>query len=338
MAKQEITAEAIIHSLQRKEYKPVYFLMGEEAYFIDKISDYIEKNVLDESEKSFDQTIVYGKETDINAVINAAKRFPMIATHQVVIVKEAQHIKDFDNLSYYLQKPLLSTILVFCYKYGTLDKRKKIASEIDKVGVLYTTPRIYDNQIPTWIIQYLKEKNVGIDYKASSLLSEYLGTDLSKIVNELDKLLITKPVDQNNITLELIEKNIGISKDYNVFELQNALFTRDVLKANRIAFYFAQNQRDNPFVVVLSVLFKAFANLFQYHYLQDKSQDNVSKELGMTWSFVKDYQAAAKIYSASKCLEIISTIRTYDAKGKGIDCPATSDGELLKELVFIILH
>jgi len=337
MAKEGLTADNIISSLQRKEYKPIYFLMGEEAYYIDKISDYIEENVLDESEKAFNQTIIYGKETDIDAVINAAKRFPMMSPYQVIIVKEAQHIKNFDNLIYYLQKPLLSTILVFCYKYGTLDKRSKLPQEIAKIGVLYTTPKLYDYQIPTWIIQYLKEKNVGIDPKAASLLAEYLGTDLSKIVNELDKLLITKPSGEKNITSDLIEKNIGISKDYNAFELQAALFKRDVVKANRIVFYLAQNDKETPYVVVLSVLFKGFSTLLQYHYIPNKSADNL-KELGLTNTFfINEFEAASRIYNGNKCIEIISAIRTYDAKGKGIDC-STSKGELLKELVYIILH
>ena len=333
-----ISADNIIASIKRKDYKPIYFLMGDEAYYIDKIANFIEENVLEESEKAFNQTILYGKDTDIDAVINAAKRFPMMAQYQVIIVKEAQHIKNFDNLQFYLQKPLLSTILVFCHKYGTLDKRKKIALEIDKAGVLYTTPKLYDNQAPAWITQYLKEKNTGIDNRAALLLAEYLGTDLSKIVNELDKLFITKPASEPNITLDLIEKNIGISKDYNVFELQNALFTRNIAKANRIVFYFAHNPKASPMTLTLSNLFNVFSNLFCYHYLTDKNQANVARELGVNPFFVKDYVAAARVYNAVKCMKILSEIRIYDAKSKGIDNPSTSDGELLKELVYKILY
>lgn len=333
-----LSADSIIADIKRKDYKPIYFLMGEEAYYIDKIADFIEENVLDESEKAFNQTILYGKDTDIDAVINAAKRFPMMAQYQVIIVKEAQHIKNFDNLQFYLQKPLKSTILVFCHKYGTLDKRKKVSLEIDKAGVLYTTPKLYDNQVPGWITQYLKEKNTGIDSKAALLLAEYLGANLAKIVNELDKLLITKPANEPNITLNLIEKNIGISKDYNVFELQDALFTRNVAKANRIVFYFAHNPKASPMVMTLSTLFNVFANLFCYHYLTDKSQANVAKELGINPFFVKDYVAAARAYNAVKCMQILSEIRLYDAKSKGVDNSSASDGELLKELICKILY
>ena len=270
MAKQSVTAQDVLNDLKNKRYSPVYFLMGEEPYYIDVISDYIQNNILDEMQREFDQTVLYGKETDMRTIINAAKRYPMMAPLQVVIVKEAQLIKDWDNLVFYLQQPSKSTILVFCYKYGTPDGRKKWLLELKKTGLVFESPRVRDYEINAWIANYAKSKQLSIDEKAVAMLSEYLGTDLSKIANELDKLLITKPAGSERITPEIIEKNIGISKDYNVFELQAALINRDVLKANRIIRYFAENKKNNPLVVVLSQLFGFFSNLMLYHYLPDR--------------------------------------------------------------------
>ncbi len=338
MAKQEISHEQILNELKRKEYSAVYLLMGEEPYYIDVISDFIQNNVLDDGEKEFDQTIVYGKDVEISTVINAAKRYPMLAKYQVVIVKEAQLMKVWDDLVYYLQNPLKSTILVFCYKYGTPDKRKKWVQEIGKIGVVYESGKLRDYEIGAWITKYCKTKNVAIEEKAIAMLAEFLGTDLSKLVNELDKLILTKPSDSKSITPELIEKNIGISKDFNVFELQVALINRNVLKANRIVRYFADNKKANPMVLTLAQLFKFFSDLMIYHYLSDKSQGNVASELKINPYFVKDYQKAAQVFNAWKTMNIISWIRETDARYKGIDNPSTDEGELLKELVFKILH
>ena len=312
--------------------------MGEEPYYIDVISDFIQDNVLNDTEKEFDQTILYGKDVDISAVINAAKRYPMIGTHQVLIVKEAQLIKDWDNMVHYLSKPLRSTILVFCYKYGTPDRRKKWVQEIAKTGVVYESTKLRDYEIGAWITRYAKNKNVAIEEKAIEMLSEYLGTDLNKLVNELDKLILTKPANMPRITPELVEKNIGISKDFNVFELQSALINRDVLKANRIILYFADNKKANPLVVVLTQLFNFFSNLMLYHYLPDKSQGVVASELKINPYFVKDYQKAAQAFGAWKTMNIISSIRETDARYKGIDNPSASEGDIMKELIFKILH
>lgn len=339
MAKQSTTYEQIISNLRIKNYSPVYFLMGEESYYIDEISDFIQNKVLNESEKEFDQTIVYGKDiAEIGTVINAAKRYPMMSAYQVLIVKEAQLIKAWDDLVFYLQKPLKSTILVFCYKYGTPDKRKKWFQEIQKTGVVYESVKLRDYEISSWIKSYTKSKNVAIDEKATSMLCEFLGTDLSKMAHELDKLIITKPAELKQITPEFVEKNIGISKDFNVFELQAALITRDILKANRIVRYFAENKKANPLVVVLSQLFKFFSDLMMYHYLPDKSQGAVASELKINPYFVKDYQNAAKVFGAWKTMNIISWIRETDARYKGIDNPSADDGEIMKELIFKILH
>lgn len=338
MAKQEFTYEQILTDLRKKNYSPVYFLMGEESYYIDYISDFIQRNVLAETEKEFDQTILYGKDVDIVTVINAAKRYPMMASHQVLIIKEAQLIKEWDNLIHYLSNPLKSTILVFCYKYGTPDKRKKWVQEISKVGVVYESVKLRDYEIGAWITKYCKSKNVNIDDKAVAMLSEFLGTDLSKLVNELEKLVLTKTADIQRITPELVEKNIGISKDFNVFELQAALINKDILKANRIIRYFSENKKSNPLVLVLAQLFKFFSDLMLYHYLPDKNQSAVAAELKINPYFVKDYQKAAQSFGAWKTMNIISFIRETDARYKGIDNPSTDEADLMKELIFKILH
>jgi len=338
MAKQTITAENILTELRKKVYAPVYLLMGEESYYIDVISDFIQNNALDEIQREFDQTVLYGKETDMRTVINAAKRYPMMAPHQVVIVKEAQLIKDWDNLLFYLLQPSKSTILVLCYKYGTPDGRKKWFAELKKTGIVFESPKVRDYEINAWISNYAKSKGLLIDEKAVAMLGEYLGTDLSKIANELDKLLITKPAGSERITPEIIEKNIGISKDYNVFELQAALINRNVLKANRIVRYFSENKKANPLVMVLSQLFGFFSNLMLYHYLPDKSQMTAASELKINPFFVKDYQKAAQVFGAWKTMFIISYIRETDARSKGVDNASADEGDLLKELIFKILH
>jgi len=338
MAKQTTDYQSVLSDLKQKKYKPVYFLMGEEPYYIDVISDYILNNVLDESEREFNQMVLYGNDVDIKTVINTAKRFPMMSPYQVVVVKEAQNIKNLDELSFYLQKPQPSTILVFCYKYGKPDGRKKFMTEIDKSGILFESKKLYDNQVPAFITNHLKEKGVGIDPKATQILADYLGANLGNIVNELDKLVIGKPAGTNTITPELVEKNVGISKDFNNFELLNALITKDVFKANQIVFYFEQNPKNNPLVLTLTVLYNFFSNLMVYYYLKDKSQGAVARDLGVNPYFVKDYQAAAKNFTGWKTMEIISLLRTYDAKSKGVENSSASDGELLKELVYKILH
>jgi DNA polymerase-3 subunit delta len=254
MAKQILSYDQIISDLNKKDFKPIYLLMGEEAFYIDQISDYIQNNVLDESHREFDLTVVYGKDTEMTAIVNAAKRYPMMSPYQIVIVKEAQLIKDWDALQYYLSKPLQSTILVFCYKYGTPDKRKKWVQDVNKLGIVFESVKLRDYEMGAWMSRYAKNKNVTIDEKAIVMLIEFLGTDLSKVANELDKLLLTKPANTNRITPEHIEKNIGISKDFNVFELQGALINRDVVKANRIIRYFADNKKNNPMLMVLAQL------------------------------------------------------------------------------------
>lgn len=316
MAK-ETTYEEIARELKNRIYKPVYYLMGEESYYIDRISEYIAQTVLNENEKEFNQTIVYGADTDIATVINAAKRYPMMSKYQVVIVKEAQNIKNIEELVYYLQKPLDSTILVLCHKHGTLDRRKKLAAEIEKVGVLFESKKIKDAQLPGFISSYLKRRSVEIEPKASEMMAEFVGADLSRMAGELEKLIITLPRGQKRITPEQIERNIGISKDYNNFELRNALVAKDVFKANQIIKYFEENPKTNPLQMTLSVLFNFFSNLMLAYYAPDKSEQGIANQLGLKSSWQsKDYMVAMRKYSGVKVMQIIGEIRYCDAKSK----------------------
>ena len=338
MAK-ETTYEEIARDLKNRVYKPVYYLMGEESYYIDRISDYIAQTVLTEEEREFNQTILYGVDTDVASIINAAKRYPMMSEYQVVIVKEAQNVKKIEELSYYLQKPLMSTILVICHKNGVLDKRKKLAAEISKIGVLFESKKMKDAQLPGFIASYLKRKQVDIEPKASEMMAEFVGTDLNRMAGELDKLIITLPAGSRRITPEQIERNIGVSKDYNNFELRNALLTRDVLKANKIIKYFEENPKTNPIQSTLSVLFGFFSNLMLAYYAPDKTEQGIANQLSLqpTWK-AKEYMAAMRVYSGVKCMQIIGEIRYCDARSKGVDNSSLSDGDLLRELVYKILH
>ena len=305
MAK-ETTYEEIARDLKNRIYKPVYYLMGEESYYIDRISEYIAQTVLNENEKEFNQTILYGADTDIATIINAAKRYPMMSKYQVVIVKEAQGVKNIDELSYYLQKPLESTILVLCHKHGVLDRRKKLAAEIEKVGVLFESKKIKDAQLTGFITSYLKRKSIEIEPKASEMMAEFVGTDLSRMAGELEKLIITLPKGQKRITPEQIEQNIGISKDYNNYELRNALIIKDVFKANQIIKYFEENPKTNPLQMTLSVLFNFFSNLMLAYYAPEKSEQGIAAQLGLKspWQS-KDYLAAMRKYSGVKVMQII---------------------------------
>ena len=339
MAKQEITCDDILKDLRNKQYKPIYYLMGEEPYYIDLISNYIAQNVLSESEKEFNQTVVYGSDIDIATVINAAKRYPMMSEYQVVIVKEAQTIKNMEELSFYLQKPLNSTILVICHKHGVLDRRKKLTAEIEKTGVLFESKKIKEAQLPAFITSYMKRKGIDVEPKSAAMLSDFIGTDLSRLVGEMEKLIITLPASQKRITPELIEKNIGISKDFNNFELKSALIEKDIFKANQIVKYFEENPKTNPIQVTLSLLFNFYANLMLAYYAPEKSEQGIANQLGLksTWQS-REYLSAMRKYSGVKVMQIIGAIRYCDAKSKGVGNSSTNSGELLRELEFKILH
>ena len=348
----------ILLDLKRKIYKPIYFLSGEEPHYIDVISDYIEANVLEEGDKEFNQTVVYGKEADLNSILSLAKQFPMMSEYNVVIVKEAQNIKELNksagsdddggtqkssgnattqNFLNYILNPQPSTILVFCFKYKKLDKRSAIAKAIQKNAVFLETKKLFDNQVPEWINTYLKEKGYSINPKATGLIAESLGNDLSKVANELDKLLINWPKEKE-ITVDVVQENIGISKDFNVFELQDALAKRDVLKANRIILHFAGNEKENPAPKILASLYSYFSKLLQYHFLTDRSKFAVAAALGVNPFFVDGYAKAALNYNSSKLKQIFSYLKEYDLKSKGVGNPSIAYGELMKELIFKILH
>jgi DNA polymerase-3 subunit delta len=333
-----VTYEEIISDLKKRIFKPVYFLAGEEPYYIDLLTEYIQEKVLAEDQKAFNQIILYGEDTNIAAIIDTARRFPMMSSHQVLIIKEAQALKKLEELIIYLEKPLLSTILVFSYKYKTIDKRTKLHKILESHGVYFESPRIRDYLIPAWIERYLMNKGIKADPSASAMLTEYLGADLHKIVNELDKLIITLPPGEPQITTALIEQNIGISKDYNIFELQKAIGERNILKANMIIHYFADNPKDNPITFSIASLFGFFSKLLTFHYLTDKSKNNVASVLKINPYFVKEYENSASKYNVAKTVQIISLLRTYDMKSKGYGDPGTEPGDLLKELVFRILH
>ena len=338
MAK-EITYEEIARDLKNRIYKPVYYLMGEETYYIDKISEYIAQTVLTDEEKEFNLTVMYGADTEVATIINAAKRYPMMSEYQVVIVKEAQSVKKMEELSFYLQKPLQSTILVLCHKHGTIDRRKKLAAEIEKVGVLFESKKIKDAQLPGFIASYLKRKSVDIEPKASEMMADFVGTDLSRMAGELEKLVITLPQGTRRVTPEHIEKNIGISKDYNVYELRAALVAKDVLKANTIIHYFAQNPKANPIQQTLGGLFGFFSNLMLAYYAPEKTEQGIAAQLGLrsTWQ-AREYITAMRNYSGVKVMQIIGEIRYSDARSKGVDNSSLSDADLLRELIYKILH
>ncbi|WP_375324559.1 DNA polymerase III subunit delta [Flagellimonas sp. GZD32] len=326
----------IVSEINKGNPKPIYFLMGEEPYYIDRISKYISDNVLSEDEKGFNQMVLYGKETSVDEVVGNAKRYPMMADYQVVIVKEAQHLsRTIENLNAYAENPQPTTILVICYKYKKLDKRKKLYKTIKKTGELFESNKLYDNQVADWVRRTMAGKNYKMSPKSCIMLVEYLGTDLSKISNELDKLTLVVPAG-TEITPEIIEKNIGISKDFNNFELKKAIGERNVKKAARIIDYFAQNPKDNPFVVTVTLLNTFFTQLLQYHGLSDHSPGNVAKVLGVNPYFVNEYVVAAKNYPMKRVSGIISNLRELDLKGKGVGANNMDQADLLKELLFKI--
>ena len=328
----------IVSDIKNGEIKPIYFLMGEEPYYIDKISEYIEKNVLSEEEKGFNQMVLYGRDVTIDDIVDNAKRFPMMAERQVVIVKEAQELfRTIENLIAYVKQPQPTTVLVLCYKYKKIDKRKALYKEIKKKGVVYESKKLYENHVVDWIRKVLAGKKYKIDTKATLMLVEFLGTDLSKISNELNKLMLVLP-KETTITPDAIEENIGISKDFNNFELRKAIGDRDVLKSNRIINHFAQNQKANPLVMTISLLNSFFTQLLIYHSLKDKSKNSVSKSLGVHPFFVSDYTNAARNYPMRKVSQVIGLLREADVKSKGVGANALPVGDILKELIFKIIH
>ncbi len=332
-----MTFEQILNDLKSKKYYPVYLLTGEEPFYIDELCKYMEKRILPDEDKDFNLNVVYGKDTDAGMIMDYAKQFPMMAERQVVIVKEAQEVRNLEEIQPYIENPSMTTLLVLCYKYKKLDKRRSFVKAIEKKGIFFESQKIYENKIPDWIRGYVKEKGYEIQPKATWMLTEYLGSDLTRIVNEITKLLINIPAG-TEIDDSLVENHVGVHKDYNVFELQKALGNRDVFRANQVAAYFASNPKENPLVKVLSILYGFFIKVLMYHQLKNKSRVGAATALSVNPYFVQDYQNAALNYSPGQLTRIISYLREYDVKSKGVDNISADDGELLKELVFKILH
>ena len=328
----------IVNDIKAGNIKPIYFLMGEESYYIDKLSDYIEDKVLTEDEKGFNQTVLYGRDVTIEDIVSTAKRYPMMAERQVVIVKEAQDLsRTIDKIESYAENPMPSTVLVICYKYKTLDKRKKVTKLLAKNGIVYESKKLYENQVGDWIKRVLAGKKYSIEPKANAMLVEFLGTDLSKINNELEKLQIILPKG-STITPHHIEENIGFSKDFNVFELRKAIGDRNQLRAYTIADNFAQNPKDNPIVMTTSLVFSFFVQLLKYHGLKDKNPNNVAKVLSVNPFFLKDYDIALKNYPMRKVSQIVGSLRDIDVKSKGVGANALPQSDLLKEMLFKIFN
>ena len=331
-----LTETQLITDIKKGNLKNVYLITGEENYSIDKISDCFEHNVVPEDFIYFDQTILYGRDVTMEEVVTAARRFPMMSAYQLILVKEAQDIKNWDSLSAYIEHPQPQTVLVFCYRHKSMDKRTQAYKSIAKYGIVFESKKMYDDKVPSWVISYVEENGYSMSYRGAAIVAEALGNDLSKIVNELSKLFITQPKG-SQITESTIEENIGISKDYNVFELQNAIGRKDVLQCNRIINHFAANPKDNPIQAILPNLYAYFIKVMVYHQLDDKSK--AASVLGVSPYFVKNYQVATSNYSLPKLASIIGYLKDADLKSKGIDNTGTiTDGELLKELVFKILH
>ena len=333
-----MTYTEIIKNIKAKKYSPIYFLHGQESYFIDKISKYIEENVLTEGEKSFNQIVMYGKDADHKTLIDTCSRYPMMASHQVVILKEAQEMKTLKEIQPYVERPVPSTILVICHKHKKFDGRTKFGKSVKANALLFESKPLYDNKIPDWITTHLKSKKLNITSTAAALAGEYLGTNLSKISNELEKLAINMPPN-TTIDVKHIQEQIGISKEYNVFELQKALGEKNVVKANRIINYFISNPKKNPMVVVVSTLYNFFSKVYMSHFLRNSSESDLMKTLKVSHAFfLKDYKLAARNFPLQHSQQVISILSEYDLKSKGVKRDSTTEGDLLKEMVYRILH
>lgn len=347
MAKKVWTYNEILKSIERREFAPVYLLMGEESYYIDQIAAAIDRTVLTEDEKGFNQVTIYcTKDANDEAnIINSSKRFPMMSEYQVVIVREAQNLRKIDDLIYYVTNPLKSTVLVICYKNGSVDKRKKIVSTIDSVGVVFESPKVKDSALPAFIENYVKEagakigRRLSINKDATMMMAQFVGSDLNRMAGELDKLLVTTPEDQSVINPEIVERNIGISKDFNVWELRKAIIQKDVFKSNQIMAYLNANTKVTPPISTIAVLFSFFAQLMQYHYAPDKTMQGRASYMEFRGSWQsEEFARAASAFSARKTMDIIDRLRKADAALKGINKGNSTDEEIMMETLFYILH
>jgi DNA polymerase-3 subunit delta len=341
MAQAAVTYESIMKALQERQFQPVYYLMGDEPYYIDKIADWIADNVLQPEERDFNQTVLFGSDVNASQIVDAAKRYPMMAERQVLIVKEAQNIKNTEPLEKYFQHPMASTVLVMCHKNGKIDGRKTAyAKAIREHGVLYESVKLKERDLPTFIQQYLKAKNATIDPKSTQMIADAIGSDLSRLTSELDKVLLGLQENDRRVTPQVVEDRIGVSKDYNPYELRDAIVNRNILKANQIVKYFDENPKAGSLYALLPLVFNYFQNLMLAYYCPQKgSQEALAQWLDMKspWG-ARDYLTGMRNYSGMKVLQIISKIREIDAKSKGLENPNTGPGELMRELIFFIFH
>ncbi len=335
-----VTFDTVMRDLKARKFAPVYYLMGDEAYYIDQISNWIAENVLQPEERDFNQTIVFGSDVTAAQVVDLAKRYPMMAEKQVIIVKEAQNIKNTEAIEAYVQKPAPTTVLVFCHKNGSLDKRKRLSGLIDKAGVLFESKKLKEAYLPSFIDSYLRAKGVSIDQKSTQIIADSIGADLSRLASELDKIIISLPENDRRVTPEVVENQIGVSKDFNGFELRDAIVNRNVFKANQIIDYFDKNPKAGSIYAFLPLLFNYFQNLMVAYYCPKRNNPNDLAQfldLKSSWG-AQQYMTGLRNYTAMKTMQIIHKFREMDAKSKGLDNPSTPPGELMKELVFFILH
>ena len=341
MPETAITYESVMHDLQQRKFRPVYYLMGDEPYYIDKISDWIAENVLQPEGRDFDQTVLFGSDVNASQIVDAAKRYPMMSEYQVLIVKEAQNVKNVEALEKYMKAPMPSTILVMCHKNGTIDGRKReYVKAIQQAGILFESKKLRERDLPGFIERYLKAQEASIDTKSTQMIAEAIGADLSRLTGELDKVLLSLPEQDRRVTPQVVEDQIGVSKDYNAFELRDAIVNRNIEKANRIIKYFDENPKAGGLYALLPMVFNYFQNLMLAFYCPQKgSQEALAKWLDMKspWG-ARDYLTGMQNYSGMKVMQIISKIREIDAKSKGLDNPNTPPGELMKELIFFTFH
>ena len=341
MAQAAVTYDSVMSELKQRQFRPLYYLMGDESYYIDKISNWIAENVLQPEDRDFNQTVLFGSDVNAAQIVDAAKRYPMMAEHQVLIVKEAQNIKHTEPLEKYFKAPMPSTILVMCHKNGKIDGRKQgYVKAIQNAGVLFESKKLNERDLPSFIEKYLKACGATIDPKSTMLIADAIGADLSRLTGELDKVLLSLPADNKKVTPQVVEDQIGVSKDFNGFELRDALVNRNIFKANQIIKYFDENPKAGSIYAFLPLLFSYFQNLMIAYYCPEKNnQEALAQwlEFRNAW-FVRDYVTGMRNYSGMKVMQIISKIREIDAKSKGLDNPNTPAGELMKELIFFILH
>ncbi|MEH0155306.1 DNA polymerase III subunit delta [Limibacter armeniacum] len=337
------TAESVLKDLEAKKFAPLYFLQGDEPYFIDSITEFIEQNALTEAERSFNQSVVYGKDVTMNQVLESARRFPMMAMRQVLIVKEAQGIQDIgrkaaqEQLITYAQNPVPSTVLVFAFKNKSLDGRSQLKKTLEKHAVFVDSKKLYDNKVPSWIKQHCKLKGFNIKDRAVGLLADHIGNDLARIANELDKMMLNYEDGSVEITETMISKHVGISREYNVFELQSALGKKEVFKANQILNYFEANPKNNPVIPIISMLFSYFSKVMLVHQNRSLPKNELARLLGVNPYFVSEYMLASQNYPLNTTLNIIKYLHQADLQSKGVESVA-SESQLLKELVFKIMH